>query len=109
MEHIAATPGFPDDSWPREMTRDENCADLQRHAHDFRNRKGFTYTVLDPASREVIGCVYIYPMSDSDHGARVLSWVRASHGQLDASLWRAVTQWLASEWPFGSVEYAPRS
>ena len=23
MEHIAETPGFPDGSWPREMTRDE--------------------------------------------------------------------------------------
>ena len=61
MEHIAATPGYPDGTWPREMTPDENRADLQRHADDFRNRKGFTYTVLDPASRDVIGCVYIYP------------------------------------------------
>jgi len=61
MEHIAETPGFPDGSWPREMTRDENRADLQRHADDFRDRKGFTYTVLDPDGRDVIGCVYIYP------------------------------------------------
>ena len=51
IEHIAATPGFPDGSWPREMTRDENRADLRRHADDFRTRKGFTYTVLDPARR----------------------------------------------------------
>src|SRR5581483_2459782 len=58
MEHIAATPGYPDGSWPREMSPDENRADLQRHADDFRARKGFTYTVLDPASRDVIGCVY---------------------------------------------------
>ena len=61
MEHIARTPGYPDGSWPREMTPDENRADLQRHADDFRNRKGFTYTVLEPGSRDVIGCVYIYP------------------------------------------------
>jgi hypothetical protein len=69
VEHIHATPGWQDSSWPREMTPDENRADLQRHADDFRNRKGFTYTVLDPASREVIGCVYIYPVPDSDYGA----------------------------------------
>ena len=31
MEHIAETPGYPDGSWPREMTRDENRADLQPH------------------------------------------------------------------------------
>jgi hypothetical protein len=79
MEHIAATPGYPDGSWPREMTRDENRADLQRHADDFRTRKGFTYTVLDPASRDVIGCVCIYPLRDSDYDACALSWVQESH------------------------------
>ncbi|MBA3844913.1 MAG: N-acetyltransferase, partial [Actinobacteria bacterium] len=61
MEHVAATPGFAEGSWPREMTIDENRADLQRHADDFCNRTGFTYTVLDPVSRDVLGCVYIYP------------------------------------------------
>jgi ribonuclease HI len=108
-EHIHATPGWEDSSWPREMTPDENRADLQRHAGDFRNRTGFTYTVLDPASRDVIGCVYIYPLPDSDYDTRVLSWVRASHAQLDTPLWRVVSEWLASDWPFGRVEYAPRT
>lgn len=108
MAHIAATPGFRERSWPHEMTPDENRTDLQRHADDFRNRQGFTYTVLDPASRAVIGCVYIYPSGVSDHDADVRSWVRASHAHLDAPLWRAVSDWLASDWPFGSVKYAPR-
>ena len=102
MEHIAATPGYPDGSWPREMTEDENRADLQRHADDFRARKGFTYTVLDPAGRDVIGCVYIYPLRDSavDNGACALSWVRRSHAHLDIPLWHAVREWLESDWPF---------
>ena len=106
--HISATPGWGDSRWPREMTLDENRADLQRHADDFRKRTGFTYTVLDPASRDVIGCVYIYPLPDSNDDARVHSWVRASHAALDVPLWRAVSDWLASDWPFGTVEYAPR-
>jgi hypothetical protein len=72
MEHIHATPAWQDSNWPREMTPHENRADLQRHADDFRNRTGFTYTVLDPASRDVIGCVYIYPQRDSDCDARAL-------------------------------------
>jgi RimJ/RimL family protein N-acetyltransferase len=109
VEHIRATPGWRKEStWPHEMTPEENRADLQRHADDFRNRTGFTYTVLDPASREVIGCVYIYPVRDGDGDAHVLSWVRASRAQLDAPLWRAVSKWLESDWPFGSVQYAPR-
>lgn len=111
MEHIHATPGWEESRWPREMTPDENRADLQRHADDFRNRTGFTYTVLDPADRDVIGCVYIYPPPGGDHDAdaRASSWVRASHAHLDTPLWRAVSEWLASDWPFESVEYAPRS
>ena len=108
MEHIAKTPGFPDGSWPRDMTLDQNRADLQRHADDFRNRDGFTYTVLDPSGRDVVGCVYIYPLRDRDDAASVLSWVRKSHAHLDAPLWRAVTRWLESNWPFAAVEYAPR-
>jgi len=107
MEHIRATPGYPDGSWPREMTRDENRADLQRHANDFRTRKGFTYTVLDPTSRDVIGCVYIYPLPDSNYDACALSWVRESQAHLDTPLWRAVSKWLQSDWPFASVQYSP--
>jgi hypothetical protein len=109
MDHIAATPGWGDSSWPGDMTLDDNRVDLQRHADDFRNRKGFTYTVLDPASRDVIGCVYIYPLPNGDDDARALSWVRASRAELDTPLWSAVNDWLASDWPFGSVEYAPRA
>jgi len=107
MEHIAQTPGFADGSWPREMTSDENRGDLERHADDFRNRTGFTYTVLDPAGSDVIGCVYVYPLRDTD-GASVLSWVRVSQAHLDTPLWRAVSEWLESDWPFATVEYAPR-
>jgi hypothetical protein len=109
MQHIAATPGFPWGSWPREMTADENRPDLERHAEDFRTRKGFTYTVLDPASRDVIGCVYIYPARDTEHDARALSWVRESHAHLDTPLWRAVSDWLAADWLFANVQYAPRT
>jgi RimJ/RimL family protein N-acetyltransferase len=108
MEHIAETPGFPWGSWPRKMPPDKNRDDLERHADDFRNRKGFTYTVLDPSDRDVIGCVYIYPLRDSDDTAIVKSWVRKSHAPLDTPLWRAVSEWLESDWPFAAVQYAPR-
>jgi hypothetical protein len=109
MEHIRTTPGFAGGSWPRAMTLDENRGDLERHAEDFRNRKGFTYTVLDPASRDVLGCVYIYPVRDGDHDASVRSWVRVTHARLDTPLWRAVSEWLESDWPFAGVEYASRA
>jgi hypothetical protein len=75
---------------------------------DFENRAGFTYTVLDPATGDVLGRVYIYPDASEQHDARVLSWVRASRPELDVQLWRAVMDWLADEWPFERVAYAER-
>ncbi len=41
------------------MTPEQNLADLRRHAEDFAQRSGFTYTVLESGSGRVIGCVYI--------------------------------------------------
>ena len=61
IEHIRATPGFAGRTWPAPMSLQENAADLVKHAQDFADRTGFTYTVLDPASGDVVGCVYIYP------------------------------------------------
>lgn len=109
MAHIEATPGFSGGSWPREMTLEENRGDLERHADDFRKQTGFTYTVLDPSTRDVIGCVYIYPAKKPEYDARVLSWVRKSRASLDVPLWAAVSDWLASDWPFGSVDYDSRA
>ena len=107
-DHIHATPGWENSAWPDRRTAADNLRDLQRHADDFRNRKGFTYTVLEPQSDDVVGCVYIYPDRTGATDAHVQSWVRASRAELDIPLWRAVSDWLASEWPFEQVDYAPR-
>ena len=76
------------------MTLDENRGDLERHADDFRKRAGFTYTVLDRPSGDVVGCVYIYPVRESEHDARVRSWVRARRDCVDEWIGR-----LAEETP----------
>jgi hypothetical protein len=105
IDHIRSTPGYPDGRWPRPMTLDENRADLERHARDFETRSGFTYTVLDPSDRDVIGCVYIYPDKDGPADAEVLSWVRATHAGSDMALRELVSDWLAEAWPFERVAY----
>jgi hypothetical protein len=107
MEHIRRSPGFPDGTWPRQMSLDENRADLDRHARDFLDRTGFTFTVLN-ASDEVIGCVYVYPAHDGVHDATVQSWVRESEAALDNALRRAIADWVTSDaWPFDRPLYAP--
>ena len=108
VEHIHATPGWETSSWPDGRGPAENLNDLRRHADDFANRSGFTYTVLDPGTGDVIGCVYIYPDKRGEHDADVHSWVRADRAELDAPLWRAVSDWLARDWPFDRVTYAER-
>jgi hypothetical protein len=107
IHHIRATPGFPDGSWPRPMSLAENLQDLERHAEDFRSRRGFTYTVLD-GEGDVIGCVYIYPSKDEAIDAEVQSWVRADRSDLDRPLYEAVGAWLREDWPFDAVAYAER-
>lgn len=109
LDHIRATPGWETSSWPDERGKEDNLRDLQAHADDFENRTGFTYTVLDPAAGDVIGCVYIYPDRRGTHDARVRSWVRATRPELDVELWRAVSDWLAQDWPFERVDYAERA
>jgi hypothetical protein len=116
IDHIRATPGFAGHSWPHPMSLEDNLGDLERHAQDFAERRGFTYTVLGTGSGEVIGCVYIYPLKsrepggagDRVPGASVRSWVRADHAELDRALHDAVLAWLERDWPFDSIEYAPR-
>jgi RimJ/RimL family protein N-acetyltransferase len=108
VEHIRSTPGWEESSWPDDRDLDANLGDLERHAQDFENRRGFTYTVLDSATEDVIGCVYIYPDKSGEHDARVLSWVRANRAEDDIELWRAVSDWLAADWPFERVDYAER-
>jgi len=107
IDHIRATPGFADGSWPQEMSLSENLRDLERHAEDFRQRLGFTYTVLD-ANQDVIGCIYIYPSNDEHVDAKVLSWVRADRSDLDRPLYEAVRAWLANDWPLAVVDYDER-
>jgi hypothetical protein len=107
-EHIRSTPGYPDGRWPDDRSLDDNLRDLRRHADDFAHRRGFTYTVLDPVTADVIGCVYIYPDPEDADRASVQSWVRASRAELDVPLWRAVSAWLATSWPFERVAYDAR-
>lgn len=105
IDHIRATPGFPDGRWPpvEGLSLAENLRDLERHAEHFRRRVGFTYTVLDDEDR-VVGCIYIYP-ARADSGVEVQSWVTAERAKLDPVLYATVANWLATAWPFTDVRY----
>jgi hypothetical protein len=109
IDHIRSTPGFAGRPWPaRAFSLEENETDLVRHAEDFANRTGFAYTVLDPVTAEVIGCVYLYPPRRDGYDVAVRSWVAADRADLDKPLYDFVCSWIAEVWPFGQPDYDAR-
>jgi hypothetical protein len=89
------------------MSLAENLSDLERHAADFAEGRGFTYTVLD-SNEDVVGCLYIYPARDGIHDASVQSWLRESEAGQEKAFRLAVAQWLVGDsWPFERPLYEP--
>ena len=115
--HIQATPGFAGTGWPHEMSLAENLRDLERHYRTSPIAAGSPTPCSAPGTGDVIGCVYIYPprgespdgASAGEPRAAVRSWVRADRAALDPVLYRTVRAWLERDWPFRSIEYAPRA
>jgi hypothetical protein len=102
-------------TWPREeFTLEENLADLERHEQEHRDRVAFTYTVMNQAETECLGCIYIGPLARllghniesseylSESTAYVSFWVRQSRlaDHLDRRLLRALISWFQNDWSF---------
>jgi len=110
--HLWEQSTWPADDFTVEANR-EDLVDLEaRH----RGGRAFTYTVVDPADTEALGCVYVFPISADfltkatvtptgdrhwdDVDAVVYFWMRASATQqgLDASLLAALRTWFREVW-----------
>lgn len=114
IDHIRATPGFADgdwgsDSWPYAMPLEQNLGDLEMHWREFERGEAYAYTVLDPVTDDVIGCVYVDPDHSGTADVMVRSWVRASHAGLDDRLAATVDRWLRTSWPVDSVRWPGRT
>ncbi|NHZ70734.1 MAG: N-acetyltransferase [Proteobacteria bacterium] len=107
IDHIRSTPGFSleeERNWPIAMTLERNLEDLVRHAEDFEQRRGFTYSILD--GDDVIGCIYIYPDRSPEHDAAISSWVCESRAALDMPVREVLSAWIDDVWPFSNPHYA---
>ncbi len=94
--------------WPSPtMTMDDDLADLGWHQVEFKNRTSFTYTVMNLAETQCLGCVYIFPPRFTDADAEVFLWVRKSEFDrgLDSILFETVKLWMKSAWPFKKVAF----
>ena len=103
-------------SWPsEELSEDFDFLDLAWHECEFRNGSSFAYVVYDKDGT-YIGCFYLHHM-----GFRTTLSEEFLQYDVDASWWvtskaydqgyyeklyKAVRQWLTSEFPFKSVYYS---
>jgi hypothetical protein len=105
-------------TWPREgFTLEEDLADLERLEREHRERFAFTFTMMNPAETECLGCLYMNPLerllehgavSDeylSDNTAYVSFWVLSTRlaDHLDRRLLTALIPWFLNEWAFSHV------
>ncbi|WP_404286002.1 N-acetyltransferase [Glutamicibacter arilaitensis] len=112
------------DSWPADdFTVEENRQDLIDHERYHHERRAYTYTMLDPAETECLGCVYVYPPGAAflakstvsavgpgkwaDLQAVIYFWVRESRlgSGLDERLLGALRQWFSEQWQLSDTVY----
>ena len=106
-------------SWPPDgFTLAGNLKDLQRHEREHVNREAFTFTVMNSAETECLGCIYIFPRAArwfvnaettaiadtewAEYEAIILFWVRQSRlaEGMDRRLLDIIRPWFEQEWQF---------
>jgi hypothetical protein len=105
-------------TWPKEgFTLEEDLADIERHEREHRERVAFTYTLMNLAETECLGCLYMNPLERllghdpqsgaylSDSTAYVSFWVRSTRlaDHLDGRVLTALIPWFLNEWAFSHI------
>ena len=121
MESAAMLRRWGGAGWPaEEFTVEGNLADLALHEQEHQIRVAFTYTMMNLAESECLGCVYVNQLAemlrlansnelfrevDDSRQAIVRFWVRQSRlgEDLDWHLLRALLGWFKDQWAFSYV------
>jgi hypothetical protein len=108
--------------WPEDdFTLADNRKDLERHQREHQERVAFTFTVMNPAETECLGCVYINPLENvirranataelpavKDYEATIAFWAKQPRlaDELDQRLFDALRAWLQRDWAFSHVYF----
>lgn len=111
-QHLLATKPFgPRQTWPKNISLEQNLIDIGWHQKEFQKRSSFAYTVMNLDESQCLGCMYIYPSNNPQYQAMVVMWVRESEKNtaLDTHLFESVQQWINDQWCFDTVAYPGRS
>jgi hypothetical protein len=109
VAHLSGVFG-PGSDWPSpDLTLEQDLIDLGWHQKEFQLRRSFAYTVVDPSDTRCLGCAYINPSRRDGFDADAFCWARASDAaSLDAPLFAAFKEWIATDWPFARVAFPGR-
>lgn len=107
-DHLQGVFG-PDQTWPIDLTFEQDLIDLGWHQKEFQRRTSFAYTVMSLDESRCLGCVYVYPSTKQGYEAMAILWVRASDLALDGHLFDTVKAWLSEAWPFKQVAFPGRT
>jgi RimJ/RimL family protein N-acetyltransferase len=102
--------------WPSpDLSFEDDLIDLAWHQREFERRSSFAYTVMNPDETECLGCVYFFPpdwrgADPKDADVDVSFWVtqRAYDQGLYQVLYKVITKWLRSSWPFKRIHFSNR-
>ena len=95
---------------PPTMTREEDRADLARHAAEMDRRESFNYALLDADETALLGCVYIDPPERAGADADISWWVVDDlvGTPVEAAVDEHVPRWIRAAWPFASPRFIGR-
>ncbi len=124
METAAELRGWEQTGWPADdFTVEENRDDLRGLEERHAAHRAFTFTVLDAATLECVGCVYLFPTSArflqsatltptgdddwDDTDVVVYYWVRAARATdgSDRLLLAVLRRWLRDDWGFSHPSF----
>lgn len=97
--------------WPAaDLSLMQDLVDLGWHQKEFQRRSSFSWAVLTPDARKVLGCCYLDPTTREGFDAEALYWVRSD--AIDSGLEERVSAvyraWLAAHWPVARIAYPGR-
>lgn len=94
-------------TWPEDsLTLAENKASLVNDLQTFHQRTNFTYHLLDNATGEVIGCLYLSQGGAEQYQATMYFWLIPAYYQSQAnqSIRQGLEQWIHNAWPLTAVD-----